>query len=632
MRIISCLFVSVLLVPLLYCKDNQYITPSVEVIRGDVNGVLVENNGHRLIVYGDPALSLKEADMILFTHARRDLVWAGRLLVENHVKAYVPSQESYFFSQADSIWEDFRTSRFHDYQQRSTLIPVAPIEEFRTIKPGDVLHWQDKDFKVIATPGITPGAISYLSTIDGVKIAFTGDLIYGEGQILDLYSLQEGIEELNIRPYHGFASRISKLINSLETIRALDPDVIIPARGPVIRDPESAIQTLISRLRLLYGNYLSTSALTWYIGQEKSEILARRVLSPEQEPDWMPVADTAAADFPDWLIHPGNSCIILSKDSSGFLIDCGLERVYNKILAHHEKGRFSSIEGVFLTHYHDDHTDYVDEIRNKFNCPVYACDILEDILKNPAAYHLPCVIPDPMEDLTIVPDGYKMQWKEFTFTFYYFPGQTIYHDALLVEREDGERIFFIGDAFTPSGFDDYCLQNRNLIHNGRGYLHCLDVLEMIDGEYWMINQHVSQPFRFTKDQVSFLRNKYMERREILSELFPWDDPNYGIDARWARIHPYGMEQDPGSFFYTEVVIMNHSSASRVYNIEMHMPEGFTVRAAERQMEIPSGQEGRIGFTIDVKENVDSGLHMFTTSISFDQKVLHHWCEGMIEIL
>jgi len=83
-----------------------------------------------------------------------------------------------------------------------------------------------------------------------------------------------------------------------------------------------------------------------------------------------------------------------------------------------------------------------------------------------------------------MPEAHKMRWKEFTFTFHYFPGQTIYHDALLVEKDNAEKIFFIGDSFTPSGIDDYCLLNRNFLHESMGYFYCLNLLRKIPPEHY----------------------------------------------------------------------------------------------------------------------------------------------------
>ena len=90
---------------------------------------------------------------------------------------------------------------------------------------------------------------------------------------------------------------------------------------------------------------------------------------------------------------------------------------------------------------------------------------------------MPCLTTAPITAGKPQPDGSRMRWHEFQFTFLYFPGQTLYHDGLRVERDGGGALFFTGDSFTPSGIDDYCLQNRNFVDEGQGYLYCLAVLQ-----------------------------------------------------------------------------------------------------------------------------------------------------------
>ena len=52
-----------------------------------------------------------------------------------------------------------------------------------------------------------------------------------------------------------------------------------------------------------------------------------------------------------------------------------------------------------------------------------------------------------------------MRWHE-SVNFFDFPGHTLYHGGFWW-RDGGEKPFFVGDSFTPSGIDDYCLQNRD---------------------------------------------------------------------------------------------------------------------------------------------------------------------------
>ena len=209
-------------------SPTSEISPNLSLIRGDINGAIIKSGrNRRLVVYGDPANILSEADMVLFTHARRDVIWAGRSLVVKGAKAIVPSGESDLFTRVDSFWNDFTGSRFHDYNQQSSKWLAEPFDVHRTVRGGDSIQWQGIPIRVIDSKGYTRGAVSYLIQIDGKDVAFVGDLIYGDGQLLDIYSLQDHIKEVNVRGYHGYAARIPDLIISLERIAALEPDILV---------------------------------------------------------------------------------------------------------------------------------------------------------------------------------------------------------------------------------------------------------------------------------------------------------------------------------------------------------------------------------------------------------------------
>ena len=104
------------------------ISPNLELIRGDINGAVIKSGKNRLVVYGDPSNALSQADMVLFTHARRDVIWAGKNLVMKGAKAIVPFSESDLFNRVDSFWNVFTGSRFHDYNQQSTKWPGIALD------------------------------------------------------------------------------------------------------------------------------------------------------------------------------------------------------------------------------------------------------------------------------------------------------------------------------------------------------------------------------------------------------------------------------------------------------------------------------------------------------------------------
>ena len=58
-------------------------------------------------------------------------------------------------------------------------------------------------------------------------------------------------------------------------------------------------------------------------------------------------------------------------------------------------------------------------------------------------------------------------------------------------------MIFIGDSFTPTGIDDYCLLNRNFTPPEKGFVDRLNILKGMKPDYLLINQHVLPTFRFS---------------------------------------------------------------------------------------------------------------------------------------
>ncbi|UCF15160.1 MAG: MBL fold metallo-hydrolase, partial [Phycisphaerales bacterium] len=607
------------------------LSSHVTVCEGSVNGVFIERNGRFLVIYGDPEQRLQRADKVLFTHSRRDLVWAGRRLVEGGAESIAPKDEVDQFNKVDQFWSAFVQKRFHDYNQQSTKIPIEPLGISRTVGGGDKIEWKNVTIQVLDTPGYTRGSVSYLLDIDGKRHGFVGDLIYGNGQIMDLYSLQDGVSEARIGGYHGYAGRIGDLIGSLRNIIEHKPDILIPARGPVIEEPESTLKLLIERLHAAYANYLSINAGHWYF-KDRYDTLAARALGSPERVDWMPYATVVRQRPPDWVIPIRNSRLIVSRDGSGFLIDCGSKAIITEVAKLIDAGQLSGIDGLYVTHYHDDHTNSIGEAVRQFDCPVYSCRELADILERPEAYRLPCLTPNPILNLTPLANRQTIRWKEFDLTSYYFPGQTIYHGALLAERNEGGKVFFIGDSFTPSGIDDYCLLNRNFLHEPMGYFYCLDLLENMPQDYLLVNQHVVQPFRFDIAQLEHMANVLAKRKAIMADLFPWNEPNYGIDERWARIYPYGQKAKPGQSIEIAVKIMNHSGTAEIFTARPNVPEGFELQPEKMSATIEPLQESNMRFRVTLPTSVSDSPKIITCDVRFAGWDLRQWCESIVEIV
>ncbi len=602
--------------------DSGRITPHVTFVRGPVNGALITHAGKTLAIYGDPRPNPASAETVLFTHHRRDVVWAGRALLDHGAQAIAPAAESSLFTDTQQFWEKYRLGRFRDLSMQSSRILATPLARVRSVRGGERIDWHGLPIEVIDTPGPTRGAVSYLIEIDGSRIAFTGDLIYGDGKLLDLYSLQDAIPEAKEDAYHGYGARAADLIASLDRIAAHKPDFLIPARGPVIRNPQQAIATLKERIRNVFTSHFEIDALRWYRGDANLRTQARRLLA-DREVDWMPMAETAK--LPEWVLAIENSRLLVSSSGAAFLIDCGSKRILEKIRGLQKEGRIQAVEGIYATHYHSDHTNAIAEAAEVLRCPIFGCREMKDILERPQAYAMPVQTAIPIRPVTATAEGQSQRWHEFEFTYTHFPGQTWYHGGLLVKKDGGETVFFVGDSFTPTGIDDYCPLNRNFVAPEKGYSYCLDVLKRTSA--WLVNQHVEPMFRYSPPQLERMRTNFTQRAKLFKALFPWEHPNFGLDEQWARFYPYSMDAKPGQGTDLQFVLLNHSSARREFRVTPHVPPGWSAGGVVKVSLAPR-EERTVTLRLTPAPNA-SGLHVITADVAFGNWDLREWTEAMI---
>ena len=604
------------------------LSSRVVISTGVVNSAIIRGDKQTAVVYGMPDNPAMKADWVLLPHHRRDVVWAAESLIENGAQVVAPEAERALIETPEQYWADFQQKRYHDYEQQTTKVLARGIKVERWVGDGDTIDLGEVVLDVLETPGFTRGSVSYVARLEDQTIVFTGDLIAGPGKLLDIYSFQDAIEEANIRGYHGYGGRFAALLASIEKVKALKPDVLVPARGEIIRRPLPALDKLSQRVKELYRSYLSTSALNWYFKEDRMGQCAERILGPQAEFSLMPYS--AYEDTPDWIWVKGTSRLIISETGHSLLIDCGNAGVIEGVKELLEAGVINKVDGIFVTHYHDDHTDSVQMASEEFDCPVYAVQSYVDILQHPGNYHMPCLHHTPIEKVLAKQHGDIMEFHEFKLTFRVFPGQTFYHGALLVEPPNKTPVFFVGDAFSPSGMDDYCVLNRNLMHKDDGFLYCFEQIRALGENYWLINEHIPHVFRFSEKELETLESQFLKRIDTVRSLTVWDDPNYAVDEQWAVLYPYGLQVKPRGTHEFNVVITNHSSKRRDYDVQFRLPEGAELISVTPAAKVPAG--GLVFVRAMIRLPEQSGHYLIRADVKSDGIDVRDWVESTVIVV
>jgi glyoxylase-like metal-dependent hydrolase (beta-lactamase superfamily II) len=298
-----------------------------------------------------------------------------------------------------------------------------------------------------------------------------------------------------------------------------------------------------------------------------------------------------------------------------------------KMLAESE---IKSVEGLWVTHYHFDHTDGIPRFQEEFDCPCITDRRLAQVLTNPRAWRLPCLAPEPIQVHRPMEDGQSWQWHEFKLTSYNYPGQTLYHDALLAETGD-LRMLFVGDSHTMSGIDDYCAYNRNWLGRNVGFQYCISLIEKLDPTH-IFNCHVNDAFAFTPEEIRFMRKNLDARERLFGELVPWDHANYGMDASWVRCFPYAQKAKPGDQVQVEVVLTNHSTVPHDAACRAVLPIALGGKAAPwAEAQIPAKAEEPVPLALRIPPDAPPGRYVVPVDVKYGPWQLPQFAEAIIEV-
>ena len=620
----ACLFI----VPAqLHADENiTKLGEHLSVYHGPINvGVIRDGDKAMLIDCGDGSVAeslgkmgIKSIDRIVFTHHHRDQACGAYDFAAAGAKIGVPLKERSCFENVEAYWNNPK-NRWHLYNfHPHHLMLTEPVRVDETYSDGQTFNWGPAKITVIDTPGHTDGSVSYLVEVDNRRVIFSGDAIYDAGQVWDLHSLQKGFKQLG--DYHGFLGARDDLLGSLGRIKSIKSEVLIPSHGQIITDPPAAIDLLINRMDKCYDNYVAISAARHYFTDMFKEYADR--------PGQMEIRPVKTP--PPCLIYHGTTWIVVSKDKAAFIIDCGGVGRIKEIQELIKKGEISKVEGLWVTHYHDDHVNAIPEFQKTFGCPCFADKHVAQVITNPLAWRLACISPSVARVDNVTSDGQSWQWHEFRMTAYHLPGQTLYHGGLLVEK-DGLKMFFVGDSFTPAGVDDYCVYNRNWLGRGVGFDRCLELIEQIKPTH-IFNCHVADAFDFTPEQCRKMRTNLAEREKLLGQLVPWDHANFGTDEPWIRCFPYEQNVIPGENVKLDVVFTNHSSKANTAACRAVLPRAWQSEPTQwLEKSIPPKSEDRLSISLKIPATVVPGRYAIPIDIRYADRQLPQFTEAIIVV-
>ena len=532
-------------------------TCNVYVIRSGDEAVLIDFGDGDVLDHLDE-IGVRRVTDVLLTHHHRDQCQGLPRAVEMGIRIWVPHTEQELFSDVETLWQSREIyNNYNVRQDRFSLLESVPIDG--TLQDYEVRQFGDHRFTVIPTPGHTVGSISLLVEVDGLHAAFTGDLIAAPGQVWSLSATQWS--------YNG-AEGVAASILSLLDLKDRKPDVLLPAHGKPMHQPEPLMDLLIERL--------------WHLLRLRGQ--HPRLFTLRKQP-----YEYVTPHLLKHRVSVANSYVLISESKKALMIDFGYDFVvgfpsstdrasrrpwlYTIPTLKREHG-IEQIEVVIPTHYHDDHVAGFNLLRTVEGTQVWATAMFANILENPSRYDLPCLWFDPIPVDKQLPMETPIQWEEYTLKMHPLPGHTRY--AVAIEFEvDGHRVLATGDQYQGNtGLElNYVYANR---FDADDYVKSADLYRRVNPSI-VLSGHW-EPLWVTPGYFDKLAALGNELARLHEELLP-HTPELGTEGFLARLDPYQATIHKGQSVEYAVEIVNPFDHAAEAVVEVVAPKGWQVVSA-----------------------------------------------------
>ncbi len=594
-------------------SDNIYLFRdicNVYLIKDGDRGLLIDSGSASILPFlGE--VGVDQLEWVLHTHHHRDQCQGDRTLNKRGVKIAVPAEDSTLFTEVDNFWKN--RDLFDNYDTHSDYMTLAEsIECERELEDHETFQWGPYSFYIHPTPGHTKYSTTFITEIDGKKIAFTGDLIHSPGKVWNLYDLEWS---------YSNNSALNAELFSLQSLKSLSPDMILPSHGDPIDNPIEAIDATYENLMAIFK-----------LAYETTPLMQKMI----------PSSEATITQFSPHLLGNisavSNFYCLLSDSGKGLFIDYGwpsgahftsFKFVEHSIDILKERYGLKSIEVVIPSHYHDDHIGGIPYLQKNYGSKVWVYENMKYILENPMALNLNCTLSVPISVDRAFKDGEKVKWEEYELTFHYFPGQTEYATGVSF-IVDGKKAMVVGDniyIFKEGWRGSLICRNYVRVDT---FIDCASKLKEVAPDilitgHWGIEE-------VTPQKIEAFWEWAQRWRQSLIAVAVQEDPDFGLDPGWVSIKPYYLEAKAGDSLRVEAIINNHGSSAIEGEIALNVPRDWKVNPESGRYNVEAKEIGSLPFEISISPRAESGTRkILTLEVGLKGQELGQITEAVVDI-
>ena len=162
-----------------------------DVIRRGDRAILIDLGDASVLAKMD-AVGVPRPDWVLFTGHHRERVQGVESLDRSHTRLAAPEAERALFEDPLSFRNWFPTlgDRYTVYGASYVRPPRFPVPIDHPLTDEERFSWAGLEVRCRATPGNSPGGLTYVVEVGGQQVAFTGGLIHAGAKMVTWFDTE----------------------------------------------------------------------------------------------------------------------------------------------------------------------------------------------------------------------------------------------------------------------------------------------------------------------------------------------------------------------------------------------------------------------------------------------------------
>jgi len=502
--------------------------------------------------------------------------------------------------------------------------PVARIAIDKPLQADIDFSWRGYQLHCLATPGHSPGSMTYCLEADGRCLAFSGDVMLDGAHMHTWFDTEWD---------YGFAKGLDTLITSVGQLASKAPDALLPSHGPTVSDPNRQLADYARKLRELRSRYVRGYPV-FDLKDQQRDPLSRPTVVPE-------IFQVTPHLYK--FNRPGegsNFSIIVADSGRAIISDCGLmsaeylDRALAGMQAHLG---LKHIDAMVISHMHGDHFLLGEHLRKKYGAQIWTLDRIADLCEHPERHDYAAMIQSynsGIDRLAIdrrVRDGEVIEWEGLRLQVDWMPGQTEFGCCLWLEL-DGKLVAFTGDNIfgdpsdpTQDGHEAVVARNSAVFEED--YLYAAEYLKRLKPDLLMGGHSFVMP-----EPAAFIDRYHAWAQGIISiyqALLPGPDYRYRFDPYWVKAEPYRVSLKPGQSTEVNVVLRNFRSQNQQHHIKIVTPSGITAEPTVLKGMVSSASRQSFPIRLCATAGVQPGVNIVAFDITVDGERYGQWFDMLV---